>query len=72
MKLFPALLCLAFLGLVFTSPAHAYLDPGTGSMVFQAAIALFLGAAATGKLWWHKVKGLFSGKSSRKSDGNEQ
>jgi len=49
---------------VLSTRAHAYLDPGTGSMVFQAIIALFLGAAATGKLWWSKVKGLFSRKDS--------
>lgn len=72
MRIFPALICVTVIGLLFTTPAHAYLDPGTGSMVFQAAIALFLGAAATGKLWWHKVKSLFSGKSSRKSDNNDQ
>lgn len=51
------------MGLVFTRPAHAYLDPGTGSMVFQAIIAVFLGVAATGKLWWSKLKGLFCRKN---------
>ena len=60
---------IAIICLVCTSPAYAYLDPGTGSIIFQMAIAVFLGVAATGKLWWQKLKGLF--KSSSKSDGNE-
>lgn len=58
--IFPITLALV---LVFNQEAHAYLDPGTGSMIFQAAIAIFLGAAATGKLWWSKVKGIFTKKS---------
>jgi len=59
---------LAVITLVFGREAHAYLDPGTGSMVFQALIALFLGAAATGKLWWSKVKSIFSKKSDRENN----
>lgn len=71
--IFPTLLLLAVsIGFICSTPAHAYLDPGTGSMIFQAAIALFLGAAATGKLWWHKVKGLFSGKPTDKSSNNDK
>lgn len=72
MRFLPILFLVACISFIGSSPACAYLDPGTGSMVFQAAIALFLGAAATGKLWWHKLKELFSGKSSCKSDGNEK
>lgn len=58
----------ALLFLVMARPAHAYLDPGTGSMVFQAVIGIFLGAAATGKLWWSKVKGLLGGKSQARDN----
>ena len=41
--------------LVFTS-AHAYLDPGTGSMMLQVILG---GIAAVGvaiKLYWHKLR----------------
>jgi len=62
MNVYSVFASIALVAFVFISPAHAYLDPGTGSMVFQALIAVFLGAAATGKLWWSKVKGLFSRK----------
>lgn len=54
-----ALACVSAIGvLVLIAPgrAYAYLDPGTGSYVFQLALALFLGALFTGKLWWQKVK----------------
>ena len=51
----PALLLLA-------PPAHAYLDPGTGSMLLSALIGL---AAALGlglKMFWYRLVGLFRGK----------
>ena len=36
--------------------AHAYLDPGTGSYVFQMVIAVLLSAAFTIKHFWHRLK----------------
>lgn len=38
--------------------AHAYLDPGTGSYVFQMVIAVLLSAAFTIKHFWYRLKGL--------------
>lgn len=64
MKVIPVFVTVFLIALVFSTPAHAYLDPGTGSMIFQAIIAVFLGAAATGKLWWSKVRGFFSRKDN--------
>lgn len=43
-------------------PAHAYLDPGTGSFIFQILAASFLGAMATIKIWWSKVAIMFKSK----------
>jgi hypothetical protein len=40
--------------------AHAYLDPGTGSMLIQVIIAGALGAAFTLKLYWKRLKGFLS------------
>ena len=37
----------------------AYLDPGTGSIILQAIIGVFLATAMTAKLWWRRVMGLF-------------
>jgi hypothetical protein len=47
---------IALLLILPAAPAHAYLDPGSGSMLFQgllAAIAAGLGAL---KLFWPKVR----------------
>jgi len=36
--------------------AHAYLDPGTGSMALQLMLGGIVGALAFIKLYWRKVK----------------
>lgn len=48
--------------------AHAYLDPGTGSFIFQILAASFLGAMATIKMWWSSVANLFKGKPKNISE----
>jgi hypothetical protein len=59
MKLvFPAVLFTAAL----VVPAHAYLDPGTGSMILQAIVGAVAVAGATLSVYWGKVKSLFSRK----------
>ncbi len=53
-----AVLCLGIL-LFLTRPAHAYLDPGSGSMVLQLLLG---GVAALGvviKLFWHRILNIF-------------
>lgn len=55
--------------LTFSRPAHAYLDPGTGSYILQLILAGLLGAAFAVKLFWKQIrsffKGLFSGDEER-------
>ena len=41
-----------------TSPAYAYLDPGTGSILLQVLLGGAAGVAIVGKLYWHKFLGL--------------
>jgi hypothetical protein len=53
---------LAFGGLavgISTTTAHAYLDPGTGSMILQVLLGGVAGLALAGKLYWHKLLSLF-------------
>ena len=38
------------------APAHAYLDPGTGSMLLQLLLGGVAGVLVVGKLYWHRVK----------------
>lgn len=62
---------LIFLILVlFTQPAWAYLDPGTGSMLLQVILG---GIAAVGvalKLGWHKIRAALG--FAAKSDEDEE
>jgi hypothetical protein len=43
--------------------AEAYLDPGTGSFVFQTVMAMVVGSAFALKTYWRRIKTLFSGQS---------
>lgn len=38
--------------------AHAYLDPGTGSILLQGLIAAVAGVFITGKLYWARIKSM--------------
>ena len=43
----------------YVPAAHAYLDPGTGSMMLQAIVGAIAGFALVGRLYWSKIKGFF-------------
>lgn len=61
----------AFLLLAFSQPAHAYLDPGTGSIVLQAMLGGAAGVMIAGKLYWSKFKAFFRlGTKDRVGDEN--
>jgi hypothetical protein len=36
------------------APAHAYLDPGTGSMILQVILGGVAGIALAGKFYWRR------------------
>jgi len=38
----------------------AYLDPGTGSMIMQVLVFAVVAVGAFTKVYWNKIKGLFS------------
>lgn len=48
---------LLFLG---AGPAHAYLDPGAGSIMLQILLGGIAGMAVILKLYWEGVKAFFS------------
>jgi DUF1365 family protein len=41
---------------LLVSPAHAYLDPGTGTVLLNAIIAGLVGAGVTVKIYWEKLR----------------
>lgn len=45
----------AAIGLVST-PAHAYIDPGTGGMLLQLLLGGVAGAMVIVKLYWQRIK----------------
>ncbi|MBL1147353.1 MAG: hypothetical protein HND56_09445 [Pseudomonadota bacterium] len=60
-----------------TGPAHAYLDPGTGSLILQALIAGVAAALAAVKIFWlkitiffGKIKNSFGGADSPQDNGD--
>ncbi|WP_112661800.1 hypothetical protein [Microvirga flavescens] len=49
-----------------TSPAYAYLDPGTGSILLQALIGGIAASVTVGSLYYQKVKAFFSSVFSKR------
>lgn len=65
-KLYYSLILIVVLQLTLSQNAFAYLDPGTGSYVFQVLIATFIGGLFTIKMYWQKIKNFFSNLFSKK------
>jgi hypothetical protein len=57
-----------FLLLVYSRPAHAYLDPGSGSVVLQILLGGVAGVILVVKLFWHRLLAIFG---IRKEDKEE-
>ncbi len=49
------------LGLATPLDAHAYIDPGTGSIILQAFVAGIVGALFTIKMYWRRITAFVSG-----------
>lgn len=64
-------LLIAFVSLLslFPSASYAYLDPGTGSYVFQIIVGIALGAAFAIKAFWVRIKMFFTDLVSRRPRG---
>ena len=52
-------LFLIFALISYTSPAYAYLDPGTGSMLLTGLIAGLAAIISFLSIYWQKVKAFF-------------
>lgn len=50
-------ICILIVGV--DSPAFAYLDPGTGSIILQLVLGGVAGALVIVKLYWYRLKSLF-------------
>jgi len=45
-----------------TAPAHAYIDPGSGSVLTSAIIGFIAAAAYTGRKYFYKLKSAMFGR----------
>ena len=59
-------LLLAALCLLFPVYSYGYIDPGTGSYVFQIIIAAFVAVSFAVKVYWQKIKGFITGLFAKK------
>lgn len=57
-----SLLIVSFVFLVLPLPAHAYLDPTTGSMLISAIVGLFASLVLAIKTYWYRIKSFFKRK----------
>ncbi len=61
--------------IVFSAPAHAYVDPGSGSYMLQMSLAGLLAVVFSIKLAWQRIRefavGLFTGSSSERGAQHE-
>lgn len=49
---------------MIATPAHAYVDPGTGSLIIQAAVAMLLGGGLAFRRQLRRLRDRLRGKSS--------
>lgn len=54
-----------------TRPVYAYLDPGSGSFLFQLLIGAAVSALFLLKVYWKKIVSLFSKKSTDVDAGDD-
>ena len=54
----------------FSTAAHAYLDPGTGSILVQSLLAGIAGAAAVVSLYWQRIKAFFTNRRKQPHDAH--
>lgn len=56
---------------LFTNAVLRYLDPGSGSFILQLILAAILGAGVAIRIYWSKIKALFTGRPSAVPDSDE-
>jgi len=60
----PLIFCFLFF---FPGRASAYIDPGTGSYIFQVLLGAFLGMLFALKVFWRRMMQFFKGLFNRRA-----
>jgi len=50
---------------LLSSPAYAYIDAGTGSLILQVLLGGLAGVAVAWRLFWHRIKAFLGGKKDQ-------
>ncbi len=58
---------IVLLMVLFPRDVDAYLDPGTGSLVFQAMVAGLAAGAYTIRMYWSRLRRLFGRSDAQRS-----
>ena len=66
-----SVLTVATLGLVIASPSHAYLDPGTGSIILQGLLATLAVGIGLLRHYWLQFKSFLGKLAGRSRDHND-
>jgi len=69
-SMFTGLILLIILFCVVT-PAHAYLDPGTGSFILQSILGAIAAIAVVSRLYWHRIL-RFLGLSTKRTEPEQK
>ncbi len=58
--------------IIMTSQAHAYIDPGVGSILLQSLVAFIAAASVTVGHFWDRIKSFFkpSNRTSKTAEGH--
>lgn len=59
MKMIVGVLLFAIIQIIFTERAYAYIDPGTGSMMIQALLALIATVSVSIGVFWKRIRSFF-------------
>lgn len=52
--------------LLFPIHSYGYIDPGTGSYIFQIVVAALVAVSFAVKVYWQKIKGFIAGVFAKK------
>ena len=63
---------LALVAILLAQPAHAYLDPGTGSIVVQGVIAAIAAGAVALRLYWKRLRSLFGRRPTARTEEKQE